>query len=296
MTLNGAFIGNDVKPKKQGWLGMRFAKNNVMVFVLAAVFFSFFAGPASAKLYKWVDKNGVTHYSQTPPPQSENVKVKTLGEIADQESFNAPVLYRQGVSKLFDKQFQRLMQVTRSKAPSGLNFWFYIVERNNSTENAWDLTVKAYFEPNQTGERIRKGKYLRMITQECDCGETDKPEEWPTATFTSKYCQVARPGKPFDDVSLVPSLYNRPFSFYSRPPLSDDVIVMAVDNTRQKMEPRDGRIRQFGVAGVRTVNSVEIPSHILIQTDRKTYNLYFQDGKWSEKYIYKKAGKKRKKE
>jgi hypothetical protein len=29
---------------------------------------------ASAKLYKWVDENGVTHYSNTAPPESSNVE------------------------------------------------------------------------------------------------------------------------------------------------------------------------------------------------------------------------------
>lgn len=37
---------------------------------------SFFVCPVSAKLYKWVDENGVAHYSNTAPPQSAEVETQ----------------------------------------------------------------------------------------------------------------------------------------------------------------------------------------------------------------------------
>lgn len=33
--------------------------------------------PANAQLYKWVDENGVTHYSNTAPPDSHQVETRT---------------------------------------------------------------------------------------------------------------------------------------------------------------------------------------------------------------------------
>ncbi len=40
--------------------------SSVMIALLVGLTFSL---PASAKLYKWVDKNGVTHYGETIPPE-----------------------------------------------------------------------------------------------------------------------------------------------------------------------------------------------------------------------------------
>jgi hypothetical protein len=37
--------------------------------VVAAVAAAFMAAPASAEVFKWVDEQGVTHYSQQPPPE-----------------------------------------------------------------------------------------------------------------------------------------------------------------------------------------------------------------------------------
>jgi len=51
------------------------------VLAVAAVFLlaAFAETVLADKLYKWVDKNGVTHFSQTPPPESEsNAKAERL--------------------------------------------------------------------------------------------------------------------------------------------------------------------------------------------------------------------------
>lgn len=43
------------------------------------IFTSLFAGNGIAKMYKWVDENGDTHYTQNPPPgdiQAEELKLK----------------------------------------------------------------------------------------------------------------------------------------------------------------------------------------------------------------------------
>lgn len=43
---------------------------------LAALLAAAFAAPVAAQAYRWVDKDGKVHYSQTPPPPSQAVKVE----------------------------------------------------------------------------------------------------------------------------------------------------------------------------------------------------------------------------
>ena len=50
-----------------------------VIFVLT--FAVFFAASSAAQLYKWVDKNGVTQYADTPPPaDARDVQRKRLGD------------------------------------------------------------------------------------------------------------------------------------------------------------------------------------------------------------------------
>jgi hypothetical protein len=52
--------------------------NKLFRTVTATIFCSLLcmATPAMAKLYKWVDENGVTQYTQTPPPKGDFSQVK----------------------------------------------------------------------------------------------------------------------------------------------------------------------------------------------------------------------------
>jgi glutaredoxin len=43
---------------------------------LAALLAAVFAAPVAAQAYRWVDKDGKVHYSQTPPPPSQAVKLE----------------------------------------------------------------------------------------------------------------------------------------------------------------------------------------------------------------------------
>jgi hypothetical protein len=48
--------------------------------LLAGVVFAVSCGAASAQMYRWVDKDGRTHYTQTPPPpDAKSVERKPLG-------------------------------------------------------------------------------------------------------------------------------------------------------------------------------------------------------------------------
>jgi predicted RNase H-like nuclease (RuvC/YqgF family) len=48
--------------------------------VLSIVVFFGFALSADAKLYKWVDENGVPHYSNTAPPEAGQVETRVESE------------------------------------------------------------------------------------------------------------------------------------------------------------------------------------------------------------------------
>ena len=46
--------------------------------VLFAIIVLFLSAPGMAKIYKWVDGNGTTHYTQTPPPAKSKAKVEEI--------------------------------------------------------------------------------------------------------------------------------------------------------------------------------------------------------------------------
>lgn len=48
---------------------------NKILFVMAVLLLS---APSMAKIYKWVDESGTTHYTQTPPPAKAKVKVEEV--------------------------------------------------------------------------------------------------------------------------------------------------------------------------------------------------------------------------
>src|SRR5664279_3878123 len=63
--------------------------------IASAVFIAAFCINAEAKLYKWVDKNGTTHYGETIPPEYADRDPKQLsnGRVTDRdETFNSQQL------------------------------------------------------------------------------------------------------------------------------------------------------------------------------------------------------------
>ncbi len=68
---------------------------------LAAVVFLAAGGAADAAIYKWVDKNGVVSFQDTPPPAGVDARVVTPSDtrLGDAGSVSVPKLvHRQGVS------------------------------------------------------------------------------------------------------------------------------------------------------------------------------------------------------
>ena len=56
-----------------------FSRNDCQVFVLAIALMVFYSGANAEKtVYKWVDKDGVVHFSDAPPAESNSVETETL--------------------------------------------------------------------------------------------------------------------------------------------------------------------------------------------------------------------------
>ncbi len=66
------------------------ARSALLVTLFAGIFV---AAPAVAKMYKWVDENGVTHYGETIPPEYSNksrVELDKRGRVIRKETVLTP--------------------------------------------------------------------------------------------------------------------------------------------------------------------------------------------------------------
>jgi S1-C subfamily serine protease len=68
---------------------------------IAALFFAalFISTAAEAQIYKWVDADGKTHYSQSPPPKKANVETKQLSPAVRQASRTKKIVSNEVNSK-----------------------------------------------------------------------------------------------------------------------------------------------------------------------------------------------------
>ncbi len=90
---------------------------------LAAAFLTACAcAPAHTAMYRWVDENGVTVYSQTPPPSSNAVKVKKERAPSDEDAAAASKRLEQQREQAFDEEEARkeskAEQETKARAES----------------------------------------------------------------------------------------------------------------------------------------------------------------------------------
>ncbi len=76
------YKGNDTLAKNVG----RIFTLGILLMVLGASVF------AQQTVYKWVDKEGVVHFSDAPPDESESVETETLTTV--KPSSSAQKLYR----------------------------------------------------------------------------------------------------------------------------------------------------------------------------------------------------------
>ena len=81
--------------------------NKTKFLIASTVFIAAFSISAEAKLYKWVDKNGTTHYGETIPPEYADRDTKELnkGRVIDR-------------SETFDSKLQEFCQERNSRGKS----------------------------------------------------------------------------------------------------------------------------------------------------------------------------------
>jgi len=74
-----------------------------------------FAGSASAAMYKWVDEDGNTHYTQSPPPG--DIQAETIGPPPEVDTKQAVKQLQEQEKKLeeFEKQRQETAEEQRKK-------------------------------------------------------------------------------------------------------------------------------------------------------------------------------------
>lgn len=91
--------------------------NGVKLF-LSAVLVSCMCAPSSARVYRWVDENGVTVYSQTPPPAGDWDRLKTRPgpPATDQEAARERLKTRIEESLDAEQERQRAAEEQAKKA------------------------------------------------------------------------------------------------------------------------------------------------------------------------------------
>lgn len=94
-------------------------KTKLLVMFVAGLVFSL---PATAKLYKWVDDKGVTHYGETIPPEYANkdrAELNKAGRVVNSKEILSPeerLAKEQDVLKKRDAEAAALEQKRRDKA------------------------------------------------------------------------------------------------------------------------------------------------------------------------------------
>jgi len=108
--------------------------------LLVCVALIFNSGVVDAKLYKWVDENGVTHFSNTAPPQDET-EVHTKGEV---KSSGPDPSHSPGIEKVLKSYKQDQL---RDKADD-------IEKRKNRRQKSSSSSMAGYYEKQLKKEKI----------------------------------------------------------------------------------------------------------------------------------------------
>ena len=122
----------------------------IRIVLLSLVFAAF---PAAAQMYKWVDEKGVTHYSETPPPdgKGKQVDVKPSGPPASREAPD----WKQRELEL---RQQRLQKEQKEQAEQAREHNAAAVRRNRCLEAQRQLSIvqaaRPVFTVNERGEKV----------------------------------------------------------------------------------------------------------------------------------------------
>jgi hypothetical protein len=108
---------------------------------------------AAAQMYKWVDEKGVTHYSETPPPDGKGGKVdiKPTGPAGP----SAPTDWKQ---KEMDARQQRIQKEQQDQQQKSQEVNQASARRNNCLESQRQLSIvqaaRPVFQVNEKGEKV----------------------------------------------------------------------------------------------------------------------------------------------
>ncbi|HKJ28539.1 MAG TPA: DUF4124 domain-containing protein [Anaerolineales bacterium] len=60
------------------------------IIALSALLLALSSSSALAEVYKWTDENGVTHYTQTPPPSGQDAELQDVPEYEGEAELSPP--------------------------------------------------------------------------------------------------------------------------------------------------------------------------------------------------------------
>lgn len=61
-----------------------------LALILCVLVFSLISSSVWAEVYKWTDENGVTHYSQTPPPSGQEAEIEDIPDSTNDAGLGEP--------------------------------------------------------------------------------------------------------------------------------------------------------------------------------------------------------------
>ena len=108
---------------------------------------------AAAEMYKWVDEKGVTHYSESPPPDGKGAKVdiKPQGEATNV----APTDWKQ---KEQDARQRRIQKEQEERQQTGAAQNQAAVRTNRCRESQRQLSIvqmaRPVYQVNEKGEKV----------------------------------------------------------------------------------------------------------------------------------------------
>jgi len=123
----------------------------IRIALLSMVFVAF---AASAQVYKWVDEKGVSHYSETPPPDGNAAKI----ELKSSTGNPPPVPQTDWKQKDLDAREKRIEKEQQAKQREAQEKIDASARRNNCRATRRRLddleTPGAVFERNDKGEKV----------------------------------------------------------------------------------------------------------------------------------------------
>lgn len=144
-----------------------------------------------------------------------------------------PVLYSayESPRQLSADQLAAILKSAAASKPEGREIWFVFVRSNlHPLFGQPHMLVEAFYSPDATTRRLRKGKAVWIST------------DWPDPSVTD-YQQVSRPDHPFGDKLELPAEIDVPMIVklqkeHKPLPSSDDDIIQLVDFARPILETK----------------------------------------------------------